>query len=104
VSCSPDGNTIATGTYNNCFHLADQDASNYQYELNYKKMTLSKAVAGKQTPLGKVDYLKKATALDFHPFRNTVAVASLNCFYVYSMWLIYINDVKKFEEISWVED
>lgn len=31
VSCSPDGNTIATGTYSNSFHLIDQDSTNMQF-------------------------------------------------------------------------
>jgi hypothetical protein len=53
--------------------------------LNYKKSTLAKTMAGKPAPLGKIDYLKKTNALDFHPFKNTVAVASLNCFFLYGM-------------------
>jgi hypothetical protein len=76
---------LASGTYNNCFHLADIDGTNMQFELNYKKATLSKNIVGKPSPFGKIDYLKKTTALDFHPFKNTVAVASLNCFFLYSM-------------------
>lgn len=85
ISCSPDGNTIASGTYSNCFHLVDQDTTNMQFELNYKKSTLSRNIVGKSAPLGKIDYMKKTTALDFHPLRNTVAVASLNCFFLYSI-------------------
>jgi hypothetical protein len=86
LSASVDGNTIATGNYNNCFHLIDFDGSNTQYELNYKKNTISKQIVpGKSAPLNKMDYIKKTTALDYSPSRNTVAVASLNCFYLYSM-------------------
>jgi serine/threonine-protein phosphatase 2A regulatory subunit B len=85
VSASPDGNTVATGSYSNCFHLVDQDGCNTQFELNYKKATISKNISGKQPPLGKVDYLKKTTALDYHPLKNSVAVASLNCFFLYNM-------------------
>jgi len=56
-----------------------------QYELNYKKITLSKSIVGKSAPLGKMDYVRKTTVLDFHPTRNTVAVAALNCFFLYGM-------------------
>ena len=67
-----------------------------QYELNYKKTTLSKSIIGKPPPLGKIDYIKKTTALDFHPFRNTVAVASLNCFFLYSMWFLILSLINFF--------
>ena len=35
--------------------------------------------------LSKMDYLKKTVASDFHPRKNVVAVASLNCFFLYGM-------------------
>lgn len=70
--------------------MVDQDSTNMQFELNYKKATISKSIVGKSAPLGKLDYIKKSAALDFHPCRNTVAVASLNCFFLYSMWLLFI--------------
>lgn len=83
---SPDGNTVASGNYNNSFHLFDFDGSNTQYELNYKKATVSRPmVAGKGVALSKMDYDRKTVAVDFHPRRNTVAVGSLNCFFIYSM-------------------
>lgn len=86
-SASPDGNTILTGNYNNCFHLIDTiDGSNTQYELNYKKTTVSRPmIASKSAPISKMDYLRKTTAGDFSPVKNSLAVASLNCFYIYSM-------------------
>lgn len=67
-----------------------------QYELNYKKTTVSKQVIpGKMPALQKVDYLRKTSACDFNGKKNIAAVASLNCFYIYSMWLsftfIYYN-------------
>ena len=34
VAVSPDGNTIGTGSYNNWFHMIDQDGTNSQYQLN----------------------------------------------------------------------
>lgn len=83
VGVSWDGKTTLTGNYNNCFHLLDD--SNTQYELNFKKTTVSKSVT-KTTPAPhKMDYLRKTMAVDFHPKKNFVAVASLNCFYTYSM-------------------
>ena len=86
IVASPDGNTIATGSYNNCFHMIDQDGSNTQYELSYKKSTVARPMVGKSSPLGRVDYMKKTTALDFHPTMNIMAVGSLNCFFMYGMW------------------
>lgn len=86
LASSPDSNTMVTGNYNNCFHLIDADGTNTQYELNYKKATVCKPiVAGKGTPLSKMDYERKTTAVDFHPKKNMVAVGSLNCFFIYSM-------------------
>lgn len=86
VSASSDGNTFFTGNYNNAFHLIDADGANTQYELNFKKTTVSKQmVAGKSAAIAKMDYTRKVLAGDFSPKRNMVAVASLNCFYIYSM-------------------
>lgn len=86
MSASPDSNTIVTGNYNNCFHLIDTDGANTQYELSYKKATVSKPiVTGKGSALSKIDYERKTVAVDFHPKRNMVAVGSLNCFFIYSM-------------------
>ncbi|MCB0369622.1 MAG: hypothetical protein KDD45_09305 [Bdellovibrionales bacterium] len=65
--------------------MVDQDGTNTQFELSYKKNTVVKQIAGKGTPPAKIDYLKKTNALDFHPSKNIVAVASLNCFFTYSM-------------------
>lgn len=31
LGVSPDGNTFASGSYNNYFHLMDQDGSNTQF-------------------------------------------------------------------------
>ena len=85
VKASPDGNTIASGSYNNWFHMVDQDGVNTQYELSYKKATIARQMSGKgSASTGKIDYMRKATALDFHPSKNMVAVASLNCFFMYA--------------------
>jgi hypothetical protein len=57
VGTSADSNTIITGNYNNCFHLIDTDGANTQYELSYKKATVSKPIVlGKGSPLSKMDY------------------------------------------------
>ena len=85
MRASPDGNTLATGSYSNWVHLVDQDKTNTQYELSYKKQTISKTIKPKNNIApAKIDYIKKTDALDFHPCRNSVAVASLNCFGVFS--------------------
>jgi serine/threonine-protein phosphatase 2A regulatory subunit B len=86
LGASPDSNTISTGNYNNCFHLIDVDGANTQYELSYKKATVSKSIVpGKGAALSKMDYERKTIAVDFHPKKNMVAVGSLNCFFMYSM-------------------
>jgi serine/threonine-protein phosphatase 2A regulatory subunit B len=86
LSTSMDSNTIFTGNYNNSFHLIDADGSNTQYELNYKKTTVSRLMtAGKSASVSRMDYTRKVIAGDFNPRKNTLAVAALNCFYIYSM-------------------
>jgi len=86
ISASPDGNTFFTGNYNNSFHLIDADGTNTQYELNFKKSTVTKPmVPGKGAAIPKMDYTRKVIAGDFNPRRSMVAVAALNCFFIYSM-------------------
>lgn len=81
-----DSNTILTGNYNNSFHLIDVDGNNTQYELNFKKTTISRLISpGKGAPISKMDYTRKVIAGDFNSKKNVLAVASLNCFHVYSM-------------------
>jgi hypothetical protein len=77
---------MLTGNYNNSFHLIDvADGANTQYELNYKKTTVSKPILpNKSTPIQKMDYIRKTVANDFNPKKNMLAVASLNCFFIYS--------------------
>ncbi len=66
--------------------LSDGTNSNTQYELSYKKQTIAKPIVpNKMIPMSKIDYVKKTTATDFHPKKNMVAIASLNCFFLYSM-------------------
>ncbi len=87
ISCSSDSNTLITGNYNNSFHMVDLDNNAHtQYELNYKKSTISKPIiAGKMPTIPKIDYLRKTNACDFNAKRNIAAVASLNCFFIYTM-------------------
>jgi serine/threonine-protein phosphatase 2A regulatory subunit B len=86
LSASKDSNTLLTGNYNNCFHLIDTaDGSNTQYELNYKKNTISRAMTSKQPAIVKMDYNRKIMTGDFNKTKNKVAVASQNCFFIYSM-------------------
>jgi serine/threonine-protein phosphatase 2A regulatory subunit B len=86
ISSSIDSNTIFTGNYNNCFHLIDADGTNTQYELNFKKTTVSRQMLpGKGSAIAKMDYTRKVLAGDFNAKRNMLAVAALNCFYIYSM-------------------
>lgn len=86
ISSSPDSNTVFTGNYNNSFHLLDLDGTNTQYELNFKKTTVSKQmVPGKGSAIAKMDYTRKVMAGDFSSKKNMLAVAALNCFYIYSM-------------------
>ena len=86
MAASTDSNTLLTGNYNNCFHLIDTvDGSNTQYELNYKKNTISRAMTSKQPAITKMDYKNKIMAGDFNKTKNKVAVASQNCFFIYSM-------------------
>ena len=76
-----------TGNYNNNFHVIDSnDGNNTQYELNYKRSTIAKQmVPGKLSPLGKMDYDRKIRSLDFNQKKNCFVVASLNCFFIYSV-------------------
>ena len=84
VAVSPDGNTIGTGSYNNWFHMIDQDGNNTQYQLNELSKTIAKRVENKNDFGEKIKYNLKVKKIDFHPKRNSLAVSSLNCFYLYS--------------------
>lgn len=84
---SDDGNQIVTGNYNNCFHvISTVNGQNNQYELNYKKSTIVRSMTGSKTAqMPKLDNVRKTTAVAFHPKKKMVAVASLNCFFIYSL-------------------
>lgn len=74
-----------SGSYSNCFHMVDQEGANTQYELSYKKITNARQMNGKVPVTStKIDYMRKTTALDFHPTKNVLTVASLNCFFMYA--------------------
>jgi serine/threonine-protein phosphatase 2A regulatory subunit B len=84
VTVNGEGNTILTGSYNNTFHLMDLDNANTQYELSYKKATVCRAL-NKPAPIAKMDYARKTTVGHFNPVKNVIAVASLNCFFTYTL-------------------
>jgi len=86
MAASEDGNELVTGNYNNSFHVVSTVGDNYQYELNYKKSTVVKPMVGSKTAgMSKLDSVRKTTALAFHPNKKMMAVASLNCFFIYSL-------------------
>ena len=59
---------------------------NNQYELSYKKSTIVRPISGsKPVAISKLDNVRKTTALTFHPTKKMAAVASLNCFFIYSL-------------------
>lgn len=64
------------------------DGTNTQYELNYKKSTVARNILADKPPaLPKMDYVRKVNVCDFNKKKNSLAVASLNCFFIYSMWI-----------------
>jgi hypothetical protein len=65
--------------------MLDFDGVNSQYELNYKKSTICKNLGKGLAPLTKIDYKRKVIVNDYNPTRNMAAVASLNCFFTYSL-------------------
>lgn len=85
VAVSHDGATMASGSYNGCFHLVEQDGTNIQYEVNYSKGTEAKRPSTVKGLLGKVDYARKTGVVDFNPRRNALAAAVGNCFFIYTM-------------------
>lgn len=64
--------------------LNPDDGVNAQYELSYKKNTVVKEMT-KGAQVGKLDYLRKVKIGDLNPKNNSLVVASLNCFFIYSM-------------------
>lgn len=62
----------------------DFEGNNMQYELSYKKATVCRSML-KPAPLTKMDYDRKILKSCFNPARNVLAVASLNCFFTYSL-------------------
>jgi len=87
ITGSYDNSTIITGNYNNNFHLLNMSTGlNTQYELNFKRNTISRQmIAGKCPPITKLDTHRKTSVVAYHPLKHEIAVASLNCFFVYSV-------------------
>jgi len=84
---SPCSNYIATGLFNGNFHIIEKAGDfNQQFELNFNKKTIMKTIPKKCTDPIPSDYdtNKKVLCLAFHPQAQTIAIASLNCLYLYS--------------------
>lgn len=87
LTSSADSSTILTGNYNNYFHLINvENGSNTQYELSFKKDTISRPIVpGRCPPMPKIEPKLKTSVLAYHPTNHSVAVASMNCFFIYSL-------------------
>lgn len=65
--------------------MMDLEGNNSQYELNSKKQTICKNMTKNTTPANKMDYSRKVLVNDYNSTKNLVVVASLNCFYTYTL-------------------
>jgi len=86
ICSGPDSNTVATGMFNNNFHVFDvRKETNTMFELTYNKKTVSKVIPKKCTDtLGSnYDYSRKVLKTCYHPKEHIVSIACLNCLYFY---------------------
>jgi len=81
IALSGDGNSIATGSYNNKFHIYDR----------YGKMEACIEASKMTSTLGPLhpkpdfmDFNRKIMHLTWHPSQPIVAVAGLNNLYIYT--------------------
>lgn len=65
--------------------MMDLDGNNTQYELNHKKQTICKNMGKNSAPITKLDYTRKVLVNDYNSAKNLAVVASLNCFYTYTL-------------------
>lgn len=65
--------------------MMDLEGNNSQYELNHKKQTICKNMVKNTAPISKMDYSKKVIVNDYNSTKNMAVVASLNCFYTYTL-------------------
>jgi serine/threonine-protein phosphatase 2A regulatory subunit B len=93
ISANRDSRTLVTGSFNSHFHFMDLIdgvnvlliQTNTQYELSFNRKTISKPMTNKVETLGNIDYARSTNYSRFSPKGDTAVVASLNCFFIYSL-------------------
>lgn len=87
VSLAPNSQYCLTGLYDNKFHITDVTTyNNTQFELNFKRKTVSKSIGKnyfEHMPLS-YDFTKKALKTAWNPVSNCIVIASLNCLFFYN--------------------
>lgn len=87
IRLSGDPSYFVTGMYNNAFHVCDLNGEkNTQFELNFKKKTISKLIKpGQFEQIGPdFDITKRVLKTACHPNFDFLVVASFNCLFVYN--------------------
>ena len=87
LGISRNGKQFVTGLYNNYFHICDLDGSkNTQFELNFNKKTISKAIPANyfETLPTTFDFNKKVFKTAWNPEHDCIVLASLNCLFIYN--------------------
>ena len=87
ISVSPCSDYFMTGLFNSNFHISDREGNqNMQFELNFNNKTIQKHIPKKHfEQLGpKYDFSKKVLKSCWHPKKQSIAVACLNCLYFYN--------------------
>lgn len=87
IKMGHDASYFVTGMYNNTFHVVDMNGEkNTQFELNFKKKTISKQIKTshhEQIP-SDFDITKRVLKTACHPVHDFIVVASFNCLFVYN--------------------
>ena len=87
LAISGDKGMIATGFYNNYFHMLDiYSGQNMMYELNFNKKTICKNISpGYNEPISNnFDFNKKVIKLAWNPKHSCLVLSSLNCLFIYN--------------------
>ena len=87
IGLSGDDKSFTTGIYNNYFHIVDiATGKNTQFELNFNKKTISKAIPPNYFEnLGpSFDFTKKVIKTAWNPVHNCIVLCSLNCLFIYN--------------------
>lgn len=87
IRLSSDSSYFVTGMYNNNFHICDLNGEkNTQYELNFKKKTISKLIKPSHFEQIQSDFdiSKRVLKTACHPISDFLVVASFNCLFVYN--------------------